>query len=158
MSNENKVWRWGIIGCGKISSDWCNVLLNDDRCIIQSCAARSLVSAQKFAKKFDIPIENAYDSYETLAKDDNVDIIYIGTIHPNHVSSSLLGLNNGKHILCEKPVTMNNQELQEVLDCARKHGLFYMEGMWVRIIYIYIQNNISQQHYICLYHIYTYIF
>ena len=132
MSEFKKIYRWGIIGCGKISSDMCNVLLNNNRCQIIGCASQSLKSAQIFAKKFDIPIENAYDSYAKLVMNKSIDIIYIGTLHPNHYESSILGLKNGKHILCEKPATMNYAQLKDILYYAKKYSLFYMEGMWTK--------------------------
>lgn len=117
-SDSQKVYRWGIIGCGKISSDFCNVLSVYDRAKIVACAARKLVGARDFARKYEI--DSYYDDYAQLAKDDRVDIVYVGTIHPAHVSNVLLCLEYGKHVLCEKPMGVNYSETKAMIDCGMR--------------------------------------
>ncbi len=94
-----KSYKWGIIGCGKISHDFALALDRDQRSTIVACAARRLSSAQQFAKGFDIP--KAYGNYESLAKDPNIDAVYVGTIHPTHCQNVLNCLNAGKHVVVE---------------------------------------------------------
>ena len=101
MASSSKTYNWGIIGCGLISSDFTKALLRSPRSKVVSCGARKLSKAKEFAKEFGIPIFNAFDSYDAVCKDPNVDIVYIGTIHPKHHKSVLFALNNGKHVLCE---------------------------------------------------------
>ena len=98
---SDKVYNWGIIGCGLISFDFTSALLKSPRCKVVACGARKLEKSQNFAKQFNIPIYNAYDSYDAVSKDPNVDIVYIGTIHPSHFKSVIFALNNGKNVLCE---------------------------------------------------------
>ena len=130
MTQEGKSYRWGILGCGNISSDFCNCLTGFDRAEIVACAARKLSSAKKFAEKYEI--DRYYDSYEQLAKDDNIDIIYVGTIHPSHFENVMLCLENNKNVLCEKPMGINFREAKAMIDCARRNRLFLFEGIWTR--------------------------
>ncbi len=80
----------------------------------------------------DIP---AYGSYEELANDPNMDIIYVSTPHSHHYENVKLCLNNGKNVLCEKPLTVNAAQAKVLYDLAKSKGLFLMEGM----IYLLIQ-------------------
>ena len=96
-----KTYNWGIIGCGLISSDFSKALLKSSRSKIVACAARKLEKAQQFAKDFGIPLINAYSSYDDVCTNPNVDVVYVGTIHPMHCKSVLTALKNNKHVLCE---------------------------------------------------------
>ena len=98
-------------------------------------AARSLKSAQEFAEKFDIP--KAYEGYEELAKDSNIEVVYVGSINPTHLDVCKLLLNNNKHILCEKPLGMNVKETEEMLNLAKEKKLFFMEAIWSRYVIYY---------------------
>ena len=119
--------RWGIFCTGKISFDFALALgtLPKEQHIITAVAARSLERASDFASKFDI--QRCYGSYEELAKDAEVDAIYVGALNVTHKELSLLGLRHGKAILCEKPIMMSSKELEEVIDVANKNNLFFME-------------------------------
>jgi len=129
---EQKVYNWGIISCGDISFDFANALLTNKRCNIIACASRNQTSSNAFAKKFGIPLENAYPNYKDIMKNKNIDILYIGCIHLNHYKTTLLGLHHNKHILCEKPATMNMKQLNHVLKLAKQKNKFYMEGLWTK--------------------------
>jgi dihydrodiol dehydrogenase / D-xylose 1-dehydrogenase (NADP) len=88
--------RWGIASCGIISQDFATSLTakpfcNDHKVV--ACAARSLESAEKFAKRFDIP--KAYAGYEALSQDPNVDVVYVGSITPAHLSMCKILINAG---------------------------------------------------------------
>ena len=72
-----------------------------------------------------------YANYDGVYNDDSVDIVYIGTPHSLHKANCLDAIAAGKHVLCEKPFTINAQEAQEVVDAARKKGVYIMEGMFV---------------------------
>ena len=93
-------------------------------------AARSKKSADNFATKFGIP--KALEGYEALAKDPEVEVVYVGAINPTHIDIVQLLLNNGKHILCEKPLGMNVKETKKMLALAKEKGLFLMEAIWSR--------------------------
>ncbi|GMF50873.1 unnamed protein product [Phytophthora fragariaefolia] len=101
-----------------------------DNVVFQACAARSLASAQAFAKEHGI--NKAYDTYEALVSDPEVDVVYVGTLHPWHYEHTVLALNHGKHVLVEKPMAMNVTQASAAIALAREKKLFLMEGMWTR--------------------------
>uniref|UniRef100_A0A3P8SKV1 Trans-1,2-dihydrobenzene-1,2-diol dehydrogenase n=1 Tax=Amphiprion percula TaxID=161767 RepID=A0A3P8SKV1_AMPPE len=124
--------RWGICSAGFISHDFTVALktLPPGEHQVVAVAARSLKDAQEFAKKHSI--SRAYGSYEELAKDPDIDVVYVGVIHPYHHSTCLLFTNAKKNVLCEKPLAMNRREVQEILDSAKKNDVFLMEAVWTR--------------------------
>ncbi|XP_061733533.1 trans-1,2-dihydrobenzene-1,2-diol dehydrogenase-like isoform X1 [Nerophis ophidion] len=124
--------RWGICSAGKISHDFMvamKTLPPEDHQAV-AVAARRLDDAKQFAKTHGIP--RAYGTYEELAKDPNIDVIYIGTIPTTHLSSCLLFLNAKKPVLCEKSLAMTTKEVKEILACAKKNNVFLMEAIWSR--------------------------
>jgi dihydrodiol dehydrogenase / D-xylose 1-dehydrogenase (NADP) len=124
----NKI-RWGILGTGSIAHKFADGLSVLDDAELVAVGSRSQEGANKFAGEFGVA--RAHGSYEALASDPEVDVIYIATPHPYHRSNSLLCLEHGKHVLCEKPVTVNGKELEEVLDAAHRANRFFMEAMWM---------------------------
>jgi len=122
--------RWGVMGCGNISSDFFNAMKMFKNIHFQACAAHSKESAEAFAKTHGFT--TSYDSYEALAKDDNVDVVYVGNIHTKHYESIILALEHHKHVLVEKPMCMNAKQVRHVKEVAEKQGKFLMEGMWTR--------------------------
>lgn len=124
--------RWGIVSAGKISHDFVTALstLSPEEHTVVAVAARQIERAKDFASLHKIPV--AYGSYEELAADSNVDVVYIGAIHPQHLSIGKLMLNSGKPILCEKPLTLNLKQTKELIDLARRKNLFLMEAIWSR--------------------------
>lgn len=132
--------RWGIAGAGLISKDFVNAissLKNESGHKVVAVAARKLGDAQEFAKMFDV--STAHCGYESLAQDPNVDVVYIGVIHPFHNDLVKMMLNNGKHVLCEKPLGMNVKETKEMLELAQAKKLFLMEAVWSRCQPSYIK-------------------
>lgn len=126
--------RWGIIGCGRISGAFVSALTSvsakTKAASVAACAARSLSSAQKFAAEHNIP--KAYDSYQDLVADPEIDVVYIGTLHISHSEHAQLALNHGKHVVVEKPMAMNAREAEVTIALAREKGLFFFEAMWTR--------------------------
>jgi dihydrodiol dehydrogenase / D-xylose 1-dehydrogenase (NADP) len=131
-ATEGKKVKWGILSTGWIAEKFVRDLafVSNGECI--AVGSRTVESALDFAGKYGIP--RAYGSYEELAQDPDVDVIYIGTPHPYHKDNTLTCLRAGKAVLCEKPFTINAAELQEMVDLAREKGLFLMEGMWTRYL------------------------
>lgn len=121
--------KWGIASAGLISYDFANALstFSKDEHDVVAVAARDLRRAQKFAKRFDIP--KAHGDYLELAKDANVDAVYIGVLNPQHLEVSLMMLDHGKHVLCEKPLSMNEKQCRQLIEYAKEKNLFLMEGM-----------------------------
>ncbi|KAM4650885.1 trans-1,2-dihydrobenzene-1,2-diol dehydrogenase-like [Discoglossus pictus] len=131
--------KWGICSVGKISHDFVvalETLPSEDHQAV-AVAGRDLNRAEDFAQNHNIP--KAYGSYEELAKDPSIDVIYIGTLHTVHRDVTLMFLQNGKHVLCEKPLAMNSKEVEELISTAQIHNVFLMEGFWSRFFPVYEQ-------------------
>ncbi|KAL8176817.1 UNVERIFIED_CONTAM: hypothetical protein K2H54_038989 [Gekko kuhli] len=124
--------RWGICSAGKISHDFLVALKTlppEDHKVV-AIASRELSRAQKYAQTHNIP--KAYRSYAELAQDPDVDVVYVGVIHPYHLPSTLLFIQAGKNVLCEKPLGMNSAEVKMMVRAAREKGVFLMEAFWSR--------------------------
>ena len=123
--------RWGILATGGIAHAFTNDLkLNGFT--VQAVGSRSQAAADAFAAEFDIP--NAHASYESLAADPEVDVVYVSTPHPLHAANARLVLEAGKHVLVEKPFTLNAREAREIADLAAERGLLLLEAMWTRYL------------------------
>ena len=132
LSKMAQALRWGICSAGKISHDFViglKTLPATDH-HVKAVAARSLESAQEFAKRH--AIETSYGCYEELARDKDVDVVYIGAIHPAHLACAKLMIEAGKPVLCEKPLTMNAHDTSALIALARERGVFLMEAVWTR--------------------------
>ena len=123
--------RWGILATGGIARLFANDLVLN-QLDLRAVGSRTQESADAFAADFSVP--NAHGSYEDLVADPEVDIIYIATPHPSHVSSARLALNAGKHVLIEKPLTVNAAEAEEIRQLAADKGLLVLEAMWTRYL------------------------
>ncbi|MYH60278.1 MAG: Gfo/Idh/MocA family oxidoreductase [Caldilineaceae bacterium SB0675_bin_29] len=124
--------RWGILGTGRIAGDFATGLAAESDAEIVAVGSRAQHTADEFADRFAIP--NRHPSYDALAADPDVDIIYIATPHTLHKENTISCLNAGKAVLCEKPFAINSAEAQDMIDCARAHGIFLMEAMWTRFL------------------------
>lgn len=124
-------YRWGFLGNGWIAS----ILAEDfaqTNLKIQSIGARTKAKADEFANRYNIP--NRHASYDALVNDPEVDIVYIATPHTRHHQDALLAIMAGKHVLLEKPFTVNAREASELREAARSRGVFLMEAMWTRFL------------------------
>ena len=124
--------RWGILGTGRIARAFATALRDIPGAELAAVASRSSDSAQQFGREFDIG--RCHASYQALADDAQVDIVYIATPHTLHAENALMCLHVGKHILCEKAFTMNQREAAQVIALARQKKLFLMEAMWTRFL------------------------
>ncbi|CAM4079237.1 Gfo/Idh/MocA family protein [Lederbergia lenta] len=131
--------KWGIMGPGNISSKFASDLVQSDQAELVAVASRTQGKAEKFASEFNIP--RTYNSYEEFVKDDEIEIVYIGTLHPMHKEGVLQCLKAGKAVLCEKPFTMNAQEAEELIQVARENDTFLMEAMWTRYLPAIVQTR-----------------
>lgn len=123
--------RWGILGPGGIARAFTSDLRTAGL-DVAAVGSRRRESADAFAAEFGIP--HAHGSYEDLVADPDVDIVYIATPHPMHAANALLALEAGKHVLVEKPFTLNAVEAAAVRDAAAERGLLAMEAMWTRYL------------------------
>lgn len=127
-----KTIRWGIIGAGRISSKFATALNETIGSQLVAVASRDIMRARTFAKEFNI--NTAYSSYEDLATDDNIDVIYIGTPHSEHFKNVELCLKAGKNVLCEKAFTLNAKETSYLIELAKDKNVFLMEAMWTKFL------------------------
>lgn len=123
--------RWGILATGWIAELFVKDLLLTGH-QVTAVGSRAQASADRFAAQFGIP--TAHGSYEALAADPNVDIIYIATPHPQHAHAATLALNAGKHVLVEKAFTLNAADAADIVALARTKGLVVLEAMWNRFL------------------------
>ena len=123
--------RWGILGPGGIARAFTSDLRTAGL-DVAAVGSRRAEAAQAFAADFDIP--RSHGSYEALVADPDVDIVYVATPHPMHAANALLALEAGKHVLVEKPFTLNAAEAAAVRDAAAERGLLAMEAMWTRYL------------------------
>ena len=127
-----KRYKFGILGTGWIARKMANAFKHVDGATLYAVASRNQQSANSFAKEF--KIEKAYGSYEAMLADPEVDVVYVATPHNLHHQNTLLCLDYGKHVLCEKPFAVNGREAREMIDKARAKKLFLMEAMWSRFL------------------------
>ncbi|KAJ8247941.1 hypothetical protein GJAV_G00252340 [Gymnothorax javanicus] len=129
--------RWGICGAGRVSHDFAVALktLPAGNHKIVAMASRTLQNAEEFAKKHNI--YKAYGSYEELAKDPDIDIVYLGILHTQHQPVGQLFLRAKKNVLCEKPFAMNSREVKQLITSARDNNVFLMEAIWSRCFPVY---------------------
>lgn len=124
--------RWGILATGRIAGKMAHDLNTLPDAQLVAVGSRSQASADAFAAQYNIP--HAYDSYEAVAADPNVDAIYIATPNDLHVDNVRMCLEAGKAVLCEKPFAINAAQAQPLLELSQQKNVFLMEAMWSRFI------------------------
>ncbi|XP_034241151.1 trans-1,2-dihydrobenzene-1,2-diol dehydrogenase-like isoform X2 [Thrips palmi] len=136
---------WGIASAGLISHDFATAVAtlpaNEHRLV--AVAARDPARAKDFAARHNIP--HVHSSYEELAKNADVEVVYVGTINTYHYEVSKLMLEHGKHVLCEKPLCMNQRDTAALLKLAKEKKLFFMEAIWSRFFpsYEFVRKELS---------------
>lgn len=121
-------YNWACIGCGHIANEMANALAELDAnfyCVFSRTKERATAFAEKYG------IERVYDSIDDVIGDDNVDIVYIATPHNSHIEYLTKALSAGKHVLCEKAITLNSAELKIATDLAEKNGVVLAEAMTI---------------------------
>ncbi len=131
-ASAGKTIGWGVLGPGAIAALFAQDLEGAPGARLAAVGSRSADKARAFAERFQA--ERSYGSYEELAGDPAVDVVYVATPHPFHKEHTLLCLEHGKAVLCEKPMAVNEQEAREMAACARDKDLFLMEAMWTRFL------------------------
>ena len=124
--------KWGILGCGGIAHKFAQALQHTEGAILYAAAARDGERASNFARQwgFEKPVEG----YKALVADPEVDIVYIATPHSYHYAHTRLCLEAGKHVLCEKPFTVNAGQLRNLITLAQSKQLFMMEALWSKFL------------------------
>ena len=124
--------RWGIVGPGNIANKFALAMKNVECAELVAVAARSVEKGREFAARYGIP--KVFCGYDAMAASDEVDAVYIATPHPFHKPCAELFLRAGKHVLCEKPLCINEAQAVALQECAKEHGVFLMEAMWTRFL------------------------
>jgi len=123
-----KAYNWGILGTGNIAHKFARALMLLDNGHLYAVGSRDAEKAAAFASEFGFT--KHYGSYEEMLSDPGVEVVYISSPHSHHLEHTLLALRNGKHVLCEKPMSLNAPEVTVMADEARKQELFLMEALW----------------------------
>ncbi len=121
---------WGVMGAGGIAYVFCNGMRFTDTGQILAVASRTRERNDRLANDFGIPRQ--YDDYADLLADDDIDAIYIATIHPLHAEWAVKCAEAGKHLLVEKPISMNYTETEAMVNAARENDVFLMEAFMYR--------------------------
>jgi predicted dehydrogenase len=129
------VIRWGVIGPGAIAVGFADAMSMVDGGEIVAVASRAADRAETYGDRFGVP--RRYDDYSALAEDRDVDAVYVATPQSRHREDTLMLLEAGKHVLCEKPFALNSAQGREMVDTARRRGLFLMEAIWSRFLPTY---------------------
>lgn len=129
--------KWGILATGNIAKKFASTVIRmeNEGEVLAAVGSRTLESAKAFAKEYGI--DKYYDSYEALAKDPEVEAVYVATPNSMHYENCRLCLLNGKHVLCEKPFTINVGQAKELYALAAEKGLFIMEAFWIWFLPLY---------------------
>ena len=130
---------WGILGTGNIAHKFAKSLLLLDNVRLHSVGSRDPERASKFASGFGFL--KHYGTYEEFLADPELEIVYISSPHSHHLEHTLLALRNGKHVICEKPMSINATEVKQMADEALRRGLFLMEALWPPFQPSYIKAN-----------------
>lgn len=131
--------RWGILGPGNIARSFAAALAEAEGAQLVAVGSRSLERARDFAAAFATGSHapRAHGSYAELANDPQVDAVYIASPHSEHHDHTLLCLEAGKHVLCEKALALNAAQAAAMIAAARRHRLALMEAMWTRFLPLY---------------------
>lgn len=125
----------GVIGLGSIFHRVMKGFSNSENCVLWAVAARDAVRAKAEAEKYGAKL--SFGSYAELAECPDIDLVYIATPHSHHFEHTMLCLENGKHVICEKAFAKNDAEARIMAAKAREKGVFLMEAMWTRFLPAY---------------------
>lgn len=120
--------KWAILGPGMIAAEFANAITEANGSV-WAVGSRNIEKAKKFASEH--KVENVYGSYDEMLMDKDIDVVYISTPHCNHYEYIMKSLKNNKHVLCEKAITVNSNQLNEIADLAKKKNLIVAEAMTI---------------------------
>lgn len=129
-----KTYNWAVLGCGTIANELAQAMAKEGR-TLYGVANRTYENGVKFAEKY--KVSKVYSSIEEIFLDDSVDIIYLSTPHNTHISYLREALKHGKHVLCEKSITLNGSELAKAQKLAIDHQVILAEAMTLYHMPIY---------------------
>lgn len=124
--------KWGIIGLGSIALQFCQGLLFSEQSELYALASTNKQKEDLFKSQFEF--STFHNSYESLLKDKNVDVIYIASPNHAHFPQALQAIEAGKHVLCEKPACLTPEDLQALQEKAKQNNVFFMEALWTAFL------------------------
>lgn len=124
--------RWGVIGCGSIASMFMSSMEAAEGGSVLACASRDYARAAQFALEHGI--ESAYGDYSAMLSNPDIDAVYVATTHNAHYENVQACLRAGKHVLCEKPITVNAQQAERLYALAREQSVLLVEAVWTRFL------------------------
>jgi len=127
-------FKWGIIGPGNIAHEFMHDLkyVKDEEHIVQAIVAKNIDSAREFAEEEKVC--EYYGNMESFLEKSRVDAVYIATPHTLHAEQAIQCLDKRIPVLCEKPIAINADQVQEMISCSKRNNTFLMEGMWIRFL------------------------
>lgn len=123
-----KAYNWGIMGTGNIAHKFARALMLLDNAHLYAVGSRDAGRAEAFAAEFGF--RKYFGSYEEMLADPGVEVVYVSSPHTLHLEHTLMALRNGKHVICEKPMSVTAAEVSKMIDEAQKNNLFLMEALW----------------------------
>jgi predicted dehydrogenase len=132
IERDEKKIRWGIIGTGFIAKLFAKGLMYAPGAELFAVSSRNMEKAREFATGFGV--KKFYGSRDDMLADSEIDIIYVATPNHCHASDSIVALNSGKAVLCEKPFALSSSELENIITVARKKNVFLMEALWTNFL------------------------
>ena len=129
-------FNWAVLGCGNIANDFAREM-NKMGGKVYAVANRTYEKAVAFAEKYNV--ETVYENIDDIFTDDNVDVVYIATPHNKHIEYIIKALENGKHVLCEKAITLNSDELSRAVELADNKKLILAEAMTIYNMPLYTE-------------------
>lgn len=124
----DKTMKWAILGTGVVANEMAQALRNAGK-KVYAVGNRTHEKAVAFAEKYEI--EKVYDDFHEMFHDEEVDVIYITTPHNTHIDFMEEALSNGKHVLCEKAITLNSEELEKAVNLAKEKNVVLAEAMTI---------------------------
>ena len=127
-----EIFKWGVFSPGRIAHQFADAIAGITEAEIIAVASSSADRAAKFSQQFGI--QNSYPSYEELLQQSEVDAIYIASVHSLHAEQIRICLEAGIPVLCEKPITVNSEQLRDLITLASENNVFLMEALWTRFL------------------------
>lgn len=125
MTSIDNAITWGVLGTGNMAGRMVSCIRAKGGEVL-AVGSRSMDSAQRFANRYGI--EHAFDHYDALAAGADVEAVYIATTNDQHFANAMACIRHGRAVLCEKPLTINAQQTQELVDAARRAAQFDLSG------------------------------
>jgi len=125
-------FNFAIFGAGNIAEKMASTVINMPQIIPYGVGSRDLTRSKEFAQKYGF--KKAFGSYEEMLKDPEIDLVYVATPHSHHYRHSMMCLQHGKHVLCEKSFTTNAAQAEKLIDFARSNKLVIAEAIWTRYL------------------------